>query len=90
MKELSQIVVFPRGQLQAKDRERLTKAGIIAVEAECPQDVRVLIPSSSMVSGDDLLMAALDGITEKYAAQCSHEKFVRSLHARLTKKDLAQ
>ena len=56
-----QVIIFPRGQLASKDKERLTKAGIIAVEADDPTRVVTVIPQASMLMGDDVLMAALDG-----------------------------
>lgn len=31
------VVVFPRGQLSSKDKERFTKVGIVACEADDPQ-----------------------------------------------------
>lgn len=60
---MNQVIVFPRGQLNADDKERLTEMGIVAVEADNPKDVVVLVPGSSITTGDDLLMAALAGIT---------------------------
>jgi len=59
---MKQVIVFPRGQLSKTDKERLTKAGVVAVEADDPAAVKMLLPSSSLVTGDDLLLAALDGI----------------------------
>lgn len=57
------IVVFPRGQLSAKDKERLTKHGIISVEADNPRDVCQLHLQAPMVStainGDAIVRAAL-------------------------------
>lgn len=59
---MKQVVVFPTGQLTQKDKERLTKAGIVAVEASCPKDVIMLLPSSSLCTGDDLLLSAIAGV----------------------------
>lgn len=57
------VVVFPRGQLVAKDKERLTKHGIIAVEADDPRSVMQLNIAPPMqqtvVNGDGVIRAAL-------------------------------
>ena len=31
---MKQVIVFPRGQLDPKDKERMSKAGIVAVDAD--------------------------------------------------------
>lgn len=78
---MDQIVVFPRGQLTPKDKERLTRAGVTAIEADDPSKVVVIIPSASVRSSDDHLMAAL------FAIECSHDAsagiFVKELRRRL-------
>lgn len=60
------IVVFPRGQLSPKDKERLTKAGILAVEADTPKDVvqlRLAAPLiSTGITGDAIIVAALNAL----------------------------
>lgn len=56
-----QVIVFPRGQLDAKDKERLTKAGVVAVEADDPRQVVMLLPSAPLLRADDILMAAFAG-----------------------------
>lgn len=85
---MSQVIVFPRGQLSAKDKERMTKAGIIAVEADEPSRVVQLMPSSALVSGDDLLMAAFAGLTCEYASS-RETAFVHSLNKRLKAREQA-
>lgn len=77
------VVAFPRGQLSAKDKERLTKHGIIAVEADDPGAVRVLempISQPHPVQYDDMLMAALHALNG-----CGTESrdFVTELRRRL-------
>lgn len=61
-----QVIIFPRGQLSAKDKERLTKLGIVAVEADDPSKVVSVMPGAPLVSADDMLMAALAAIDEGY------------------------
>ena len=57
------IVVFPRGQLDSKQRERLTKTGIIAIEVDDPDKVTILEKPTKLVCsnvvGDDLVQSAL-------------------------------
>ena len=77
---MKQVIVFPRGQLTPKDKERLSKNGVVAVEADHPHLVVTVIPGASVVAGDDLLMAALTGIGDDlYAAK----RFTVAIHARL-------
>jgi len=90
------LVVFPRGQLSAKDKERMTKAGIVAVEADDPNSVCQLQLTAPMVNtklnGDALVLAALAalGTTETTsatsiatAADVARSKFVSMLAAAL-------
>ena len=68
-KETPLVVVFPRGQLTPKDKERLTKHGILAVEADSPKDVcqlHLVQPMiTTMVSGDALLVAAIKAMSSQ-------------------------
>lgn len=80
---MKQVIVFPRGQLSAADKTKLTKHGFVAVEADDPKAVVVALPGASFVSPDDLLMAALVGtIQGNYASEhCGN--FAVELHRRL-------
>lgn len=53
------IVVYPRGQLSAKDKQRMTKHGILCIEADDPKSVVCILPAAPFVSPDDLLLAAI-------------------------------
>lgn len=53
------VVVFPRGQLSSKDKERLTKHGIVAVEADDPAAVRMLSIEACGIASNDMLSASL-------------------------------
>jgi hypothetical protein len=59
---MNQVIVFPRGQLNARDKERLTKHGITAVEADDPSKVRVIFAEALPISGNDMLIAALEAM----------------------------
>lgn len=62
------LVVFPRSQLSAKDKERMTKHGILCVEADTPKDVVQLALvhpvhlATSLISGDAIITAALSSM----------------------------
>lgn len=67
MDGVSMVVVFPRGQLSAEDKERLSVGGVIAVEADNPSQVSMLtlgLSASNNVWADDLFMAALKAVKE--------------------------
>lgn len=53
------VVVFPRSQLSPKDKERLTKHGIVAVEADDPNQVRMLSIETCGIASNDVLRASL-------------------------------
>lgn len=65
------IVVFPRGQLLPKDKERLTKSGVIAVEADDPKAVvqlqlaQPLVLSAAGLSADAFVRSLLVAIAEQ-------------------------
>ena len=58
---MSTVIVFPRGELSELDKARMQEVGIIAIEASDPSKVVQLVPSSRLIKGDDILMAALAG-----------------------------
>lgn len=68
-----EVIVFPRGQLSAKDKERLTKAGLIAIEADSPSSVvrimvsEPLVLSQTVVTGDAILSALLISLAAQRA-----------------------
>lgn len=57
------VVVFPRGQLSQKDKERLTKHGIVAVEADDPKQVRMLSLEVSGVESSEILRCTLAALS---------------------------
>jgi hypothetical protein len=83
---MTQVIVFPRGQLTPKDKEKLTKLGLCAVEADDPSAVVVIVPSAPMVSADDLLMSALFGMSGQSAAN-ERASAMAELHRRLLKRE---
>lgn len=80
---MKQLVIFPRGQVTPKDKERATKAGFVIVEADNPADVLVLIGTPATVHTDDLLMSALHAVSTGHEGQ----KFTDELLLRLKKRE---
>lgn len=83
---MSQVIVFPRGQLTPKDKERLTKAGFVAVEADDPSAVVCVLPGPAMASADDMLMAALGAVNNYGSSGCSAD-FLKRLMVRMNKRE---
>jgi len=83
------VVVYPRGQLTQPDKERLMEVGIVAIEADNPNAVAILpqpLPLIQPVQYDDMLMAALAGVSYSNGSQA---KFAEDLHRRLKERERA-
>ena len=61
---MKQLVIFPTGSLTAKDKERMSKEGYIAIECENPHLVKMPIPFSdgAFITGSMMLEAAISGL----------------------------
>ena len=81
---MNQVIVFPRGQLSASDKQRMAKVGIIAVEADHPHEVVSVMPTASMASADDLLMSAMAGTG---ASSLGPDAMFAELHRRIKAKE---
>lgn len=86
MREQIPVIVFPRGQLTSRDKERMTKAGIMAVEADDPKAVCQLNTTKpltqSVINGDAIMVAAIHAMA-KGAHWETMRVFVRGLDAAL-------
>ena len=82
---MTNVLIYPRGQLTDLDRARLDGAGIIAVEADDPGKVVTTI-SGTDLTGNDLLAAALKGIATG-ASSMRAETFAEELHRRMKSKE---
>lgn len=78
---MNQVIVFPRGQLAASDKSKMTKVGIVAIEADDPRLVVAVVPGASIVSADDLAMSALKAVSEAGYGSVKDE-FVKELYRR--------
>lgn len=78
---MKQVIVFPTGTLNPKDKGRLAKAGVLAIEAPDPSKVVMLFPASPVLTGDMLTASALR------AVQCAYDstkvKFTHELIERI-------
>jgi hypothetical protein len=71
---LNEVIVFPRGQLSAKDRRLLAKVGVPVVEADDPSKVVMLLPTAA-VPADEILAVALEALAGE-ATGAGHRAFV--------------
>lgn len=64
-KERKQLIVFPRGQLDAKTKERMACEGYLAVEADDPQAVVTVLPLAGLTTqlgGDEVVRCMAVGL----------------------------
>ncbi len=83
---MTQIVVFPRGQLTAQDKKALRAAGVVPVEADNPKEVVVVVPlaaGADIVCPNDMLMSALKAVAEGNEGA----RFINELHRRLKERE---
>lgn len=59
-----QLLIFPTGSLTAKEKERLSKHGFLAIESPDPARIIVSPENGVVFTKDDLLYAALRAIRE--------------------------
>lgn len=85
---MKQVIIFPRGQLTPKDKERLSKEGFVAVEADDPKSVVCAIPSVELLSGNDLFRAAIAALTSSYAGSSTQAQFCIQVGKMLDAKEL--
>jgi hypothetical protein len=80
---MKQLVIFPRGQLTAEDKKKMSKLGICAIEADDPSKVVTLVPGMH-VSGDMLAMCAMDAMAGRGGLNsCEHFRAIFAENLRL-------
>lgn len=84
---MKQVIVFPRGQLTPKDKEKLSKGGWLAVEADDPSKVVSVIPGASVVSPDDMICAAMDAVANTPTYGSPSTRFAEQLAKRILKRE---
>lgn len=74
------IIVFPKGALSAKDKEKASKAGYLVLESSDPDKIRIIQPAmESLLPNDDFTMAAMAGLAESYS-DSGKVKFFKEFH----------
>lgn len=79
------IIVVP-GSLSAKDKDKLSKNGLLVIEHPDPPAVRIITPSISAdkISGNDIMMSAMYAMSKTESTYGDTAKlFVKTLNARL-------
>jgi hypothetical protein len=64
---MAEVFLCKTGSLKPASRATLRKAGVIVVEVDNPADCQ-FIRSSEIVSGDDMLWAAMDALRRTYGS----------------------
>jgi len=83
---VSQVIIFPRGQLTELDRARMDEVGIVAVEADNPEQVVITAPGVPLAGADDLMLSALHAVVECGFSSAATE-FAKELRRRLTTRE---
>lgn len=86
MTDTPQVLIFPRGQLTAKDKKALEGAGIVAVEADDPAAVVCPVPIGSVLGSDDVLFAALAAVHESSTNNMPRTILAEKLYSLILKK----
>ena len=60
---MTQILVTKPGVLNLRDRSALRKAGVVVVEAEQPNEVKLISAEGEALGGGDMLLACLRAIS---------------------------
>jgi len=70
---MADVFLCRTGSIDARSKSQLRKAGVIVVEADNPADCQ-FIRASSLVSGDDMLWAAMDALKREFGSYNKGEK----------------
>lgn len=87
---MTQILITRPGVLGEEDRAALRQAGVIAVEAESPSDVKLISASGEELSGSAMFYAAMRALnTSSTYASGAREAFASAIMAELqTERDI--
>lgn len=80
-----QLVVFPRGQLDAKQKVALSREGYIAVEADDPRAVVTVLPLAGLtadLSGDEIVRCMAIGLLSNVNSYYAFGKAMADVIAR--------
>lgn len=76
---MTQVLVTKPGVLTAADKRMLRKAGVVPVEAESPEEVRLLQTEGPALGCDDLLFAAITAISRDRFSSNTTDMFAKLL-----------
>ncbi len=80
---MAQILVTKPGTLTRADKKKLLAAGVVNVEAESPQDVRLIGTEGPPMDGNDLFFAAMSAIAKDRYSGNTQEVFVKAIQGLL-------
>lgn len=83
---MNTIIAVKPGELNSKDKEKLTKKGFTVIEVNDPDSIRI-IESEAPIEVHDYYMAALYALKEGASSDCY--RFVTKLYERLESKEKA-
>ncbi len=84
---MTQILVVKPGTLTVGDKRKLRRADVVTVEAETPQDVRLIGAEGAPLDGNDLFFAAMSALVNPGGtgfASDARSAFAKALHSLLT------
>lgn len=83
---MKQILITEPKQISAVDKNRLSKNGILVIEADNPDKVK-FINVDENVNADSYLMAALFSLSQESTDSATSKRFVKELNRRLLEKE---
>lgn len=78
-----QILVTPKGTLNAAMKAKLLAKDCINIESDEPEKIKLLQPS---IENSDFFISALKGLASEYTSDGASKKFVKELYDRLSTK----
>ena len=76
---MAQILVVKPGTLNNLDKSALRKSGVICVEAENPNEVKLIQPDGLELAAGDLFLAAMRGINNGSFPDAARNAFAKAL-----------
>lgn len=80
---MTQILVTKPGTLTRADKTKLRANNVVCVEAEHPEDVRLVGTDGPPLDGNDLFFAAMSAITKDKYVDNTQAVFARAIHTLL-------
>lgn len=90
---MKQLVIFPVGSLQPKDKERMSKDGFLAIECNDPSKVVMPLPTTALLQADDVLLSVLNAIDGQFNSEVRNKfalNLITKIKANAAKKEAAE